>query len=107
MKKRIVSFLLALVRAASCVPTALAAGEGRMAMWMQGTLHFNNTPIEDVAHELERRFHCRIVFESDAKLGNCISGEHEQEDLESILQSIEFVCGIKHRVENEVIILYK
>ena len=86
---------------------AKQAGEGRMAMWMQGTLHFNNTPIEDVAHELERRFHCRIVFESDAKLGNRISGEHEQEDLESILQSIEFVCGLKHRVENEVIILYK
>ena len=32
MKKRIVSFLLALVMAASCVPTALAAGEGRMAV---------------------------------------------------------------------------
>ena len=32
MKKRIVSFLLALVTAASCVPTALAAEEGRMAV---------------------------------------------------------------------------
>lgn len=32
VKKRIVSFLLALVMAASCVPTALAAGEGRMAV---------------------------------------------------------------------------
>ena len=32
MKKRIVSFLLALVMAASCVPTALAAGGGRMAV---------------------------------------------------------------------------
>ena len=32
VKKRIVSFLLALVMAVSCVPTALAAGEGRMAV---------------------------------------------------------------------------
>ena len=32
VKKRILSFLLALVMAASCVPTVLAAGEGRMAV---------------------------------------------------------------------------
>lgn len=86
---------------------AKQVGDGRVATWIQGTLHFHHTPIEDVAHELERRFHCRIVFDSAAKLDNRISGEHEQQDLESILQSIEFVCGIKHRVENDVIILYK
>lgn len=86
---------------------AKQVGDGRVATWMRGTLHFHNTPIEDVAHELERRFHCRIVFEPTAKLGNRISGEHEQQDLESILQSIAFVCGIKYRIENEVIILYK
>ena len=86
---------------------AKQVGDGRVATWIQGTLHFHQTPIEDVAHELERRFHCRIVFDSATKLDNRISGEHEQEDLESILQSIEFVCGIKHRVENDVIILYK
>ena len=36
--------------------------EGEVASWRTGSLRFYRTPLFDVARELERRYHCRIVF---------------------------------------------
>lgn len=75
--------------------------------WMKGGLYFDRTPIRDVASELERIYGCRIVFNENETFHNLISGEHDNQSLDAVLQSIEQTSGIKHTKKADTIILYK
>lgn len=82
--------------------------EREVAAWIKGSLHFNSTPIRDVAKELERVYNCRITFAPDQKFDNSITGEHDNKSLEAVLQSIQFISGdIKYKKEGQNILLYK
>lgn len=81
--------------------------ERGVAVWIKGELRFNSTPIRDVAKELERVYNCRITFAVDQEFNNLISGEHDNPNLESVLQSIEYISGIKYKKEGRNILLYK
>lgn len=78
-----------------------------VAVWRKGSLRFYRTPLFDVARELERRYHCRIVFADGIGSDNLISGEHENMTLEAVLRSIEYASGIHYRAEGDSIVLYK
>lgn len=82
-------------------------GKENVANWVNGNLYFDRTPIRDVAHELERLFNCQIVFEEGQEFNNLISGEHDNQTLESILESLCYICNIQSKKENGRIILYK
>lgn len=75
--------------------------------WMNGWLHFDRTPIRDVVRELERVYGCRIVFKEGQKFNNLISGEHDNQSLEAVLQSIEHTSGIKYKKTGNEVLLYK
>lgn len=79
----------------------------KIAVWRKGALYFHQTPLVDVARELERRYHCRISFREGQPFDNLISGEHDNQNLESILESLHYICGIKYEKEGENIVLYK
>lgn len=81
--------------------------EREVAVWIKGALRFSSTPIRDVARELERVYNCHITFAPGYEFTNLISGEHDNKSLESVLQSIEYVSGVKHRKEGKEIVLYK
>lgn len=81
--------------------------EREVAVWIKGGLRFSSTPIRDVARELERVYNCRITFAPGYEFTNLISGEHDNKSLESVLQSIEYVSGVKHKKEGKEIVLYK
>ena len=81
--------------------------ERPVAVWIKGGLRFNSTPIRDVAKELERVYNCRITFAADREFTNLISGEHDNKSLESVLQSIEYISGVKYKKEGRNILLYK
>lgn len=81
--------------------------EREVAVWIKGGLRFSSTPIRDVARELERVYNCRITFAPDDEFTNLISGEHDNKSLESVLQSIEYVSGVKHKKKGNEIVLYK
>ncbi|WP_455672228.1 FecR family protein [Phocaeicola sp.] len=81
--------------------------EKEVAVWIKGSLRFNRTPIRDVARELERVYNCRITFTADQEFNNLISGEHDNQSLESVLESIRYISGVKHKKEGETIVLYK
>lgn len=81
--------------------------EREVAVWIKGGLRFSSTPIRDVARELERVYNCRITFAPEYEFTNLISGEHDNKSLESVLQSIEYVSGVKHKKEGKEIVLYK
>lgn len=78
-----------------------------VAVWIKGGLRFSSTPIRDVARELERVYNCRITFAPGYEFTNLISGEHDNKSLESVLQSIEYVSGIKYKRKGNEIVLYK
>jgi ferric-dicitrate binding protein FerR (iron transport regulator) len=79
-----------------------------VAVWKAGQLHFNKTPIRDVANELERRYHCTIILQEGHSFDNLISGEHANQGLLSVLKSIEYTSGIHFRQEESgTYLLYK
>ena len=80
--------------------------ENAVAAWRKGTLTFNATPIRDVAHMLERMYNCRIVFQEGHNFNSLISGEHDQQDLKSVLESICYVSGLKYKKTNGEILFY-
>jgi Fe2+-dicitrate sensor, membrane component len=80
---------------------------GQIAAWIRGTLHFNSTPIRDVAKVLERAYDCRIRFNPNQNFDNLISGEHDNRDLESVLKAIEYTSNIKYEKKGRNILLYK
>lgn len=81
--------------------------ENKVAVWRKGDLHFSQTPLHDVARELERKYHCQISFSEGQVFNHLISGEHENQSLESILESICYICGIHYQMNDRKIILYK
>lgn len=80
-----------------------------VAVWRDGVLRFNETPIRDIANELERIYHCKITFKPDQNFDNLISGEHTNKSLKSVLKSLEFTSGIHYKYNNHAkeIILFK
>lgn len=75
--------------------------------WMTGGLFFNKTPLTSVLKELERRYKCIIEIEDESIRQEIVYGEHSNESLESVLNAIDYALGIKHRREDNRIILYK
>lgn len=81
--------------------------EHAVAVWRNGSLRFNVTPIHDVAKELERRYNCRITFAGGQTFDNLISGEHDNKSLTAVLESIEYTSGIHYRLTGNQVLLYK
>lgn len=83
-------------------------GNREVASWRKGNLSFNHTPIRDVARELERIYHCKINFCEGQEFANMITGEHDNQSLESILESLHYVSGVNYRTEGDgSILLFK
>lgn len=78
-----------------------------VALWRKGSLRFSSTPVRDVAKELERMYNCRITFAEGQEFNNLISGEHDNKNLEAVLQSIEYTSGIRYKKEGNQVLLYK
>ena len=81
--------------------------EQKIALWRKGILCFNQTPIRDVAKELERIYQCRITFADGQSFDNLITGEHENPNLESVLRSIQYASSIYYKRNGNSILLYK
>lgn len=80
-----------------------------VAVWRSGFLHFKKVPVTDVINQLKRIYNYRIVFENGESFDNLISGEHDNQSLEEVLESIRQVTGIKWKAgkhKNEIV-LYK
>lgn len=85
----------------------LKRSENKVAAWRNGVLHFYQTPLTDVAKELERRYHCRISFRQGEVFENLISGEHDNQSLDSVLEALHYICGINYEKDGNQITFYK
>ena len=82
------------------------ADHKQVMTWLQNKLHYNNTPLNDVIKDLERIYNCKIKIAPEQNINCLLSGDHDNKSLHSVLQSIEYVTGIKYKQENGCIILY-
>jgi len=73
--------------------------------WMNGSLSFNNTSIQNVAKELMRVYNCKIIIKDSTTMNVLVSGAIESKSLDSVLKSIYYSTGIKYKKEADAIIL--
>jgi ferric-dicitrate binding protein FerR (iron transport regulator) len=85
----------------------IVRNDARSSAWIQGRLCFDRTPIRDIARQLERIYGCSIIFEEGKEFNNLISGEHDNQNLESVLKSIEYTSGVKYIKKDNEVLLYK
>lgn len=74
--------------------------------WMQNKLHYDNASLSDVIRDLERYYNCRFKFAADQSFDCRFSGEHDNQNLQAVLQSIEYATGVKSKREGDYILLY-
>ena len=48
-----------------------------------------------------------VRFADGQQFDNLISGEHDNQSLEAVLQSIEYTSGIHYRLTGNLVLLYK
>jgi transmembrane sensor len=75
--------------------------------WTNGTLNFNGKKLKDVTIMLKRWYGVTLKIEND-KIGNMVlAGEHTNESLRDVLETLSFALHIKYRQRNNEVILYK
>jgi len=73
--------------------------------WMNGSLSFKNTTIDNVAKELMRVYNCKIIIKDSTAMNVLVSGAIESKSLDSVLKSIYYSTGIRYRKESDTIVL--
>lgn len=75
--------------------------------WTKGVLYFNKMPIQNVFKELERIYACKIELRSKNNFSDMyIYGQHDNQSLESVLNSIKYTTGLKYQKEGNKYIFY-
>lgn len=81
--------------------TKQESGYQDIAVWRKGNLRFSKTPVADVARQLERVYGYEITFRDGQVFDNLVSGEHDNRNLEEVLESIRLACGIKWKKDEK------
>jgi ferric-dicitrate binding protein FerR (iron transport regulator) len=73
--------------------------------WTHGTLSFNNKTFEEVARMLERWYNVKITFANN-DLKKCILvGEHTNQSLDAVLNTLQFMLGFQYENHHGNIII--
>ncbi|MDN5211970.1 FecR domain-containing protein [Fulvivirgaceae bacterium BMA12] len=73
--------------------------------WKEGMLKFSEVRFEEVAEDLERWYGVDIAI--DSRLNDCIIiGEYQNESLESILKSFEFLMDINYEFSKDGVTIH-
>ena len=70
-----------------------------VAVWRKGSLSFYHTPIRDVARVLERLYNCKIRFQEGQEFANQITGETDNQSLDSLLEMLHIVSEVNYQKE--------
>lgn len=81
------------------------AETGDALSWMHGKLSFNQQSLPEILKMLRRYYSCDIeIRDTTSKVK--LSGTHDNQSLESVLQSICFSAGLEYRKEGNRYIIY-
>jgi transmembrane sensor len=75
--------------------------------WRYGVLRFNKTPVREVERLLERWYDVDILVSDEAIFSQTITGEHKNESLTSVLQSLSFALNARYTVDGKVVTISK
>ena len=83
-------------------------GEGDLSEfidWNDGVLRYDNQRLDEVARQLERWYGVKIIF-TDEELGDCvIQGEHRNEILDNVLNSITYAFDMEYRIDGRSVVI--
>ncbi len=83
----------------------IAVNAANVTAWTHGTLSFDNKTFEEVAHMLERWYNVKITFTNN-DLKKCILvGEHTNQSLHAVLNTLQFMLGFQYEDHNGNIII--
>ena len=75
--------------------------------WTNGTLYFDQTPVEEMVRRLERWYNVKIQVNDPDILSRTVTGEYINESLVSVLKTLEFSLNIKYEFNEKVVTLKK
>ncbi|MFC5408831.1 FecR family protein [Larkinella bovis] len=75
--------------------------------WITGALQFNNTPLNQVEHTLEKWYDVDIIVEDPTLYQASLTGKHLNENLDSMLESITYALDAQYEIKGRTIILRK
>ncbi|MEM9141837.1 MAG: FecR domain-containing protein, partial [Bacteroidota bacterium] len=73
--------------------------------WLDGTLYFEDTPLDEVMATLGRWYNTEIVLVND-QLANCtIRGKFQEDQLVNVLEGIKFLTQIEYEISESKIVV--
>jgi ferric-dicitrate binding protein FerR (iron transport regulator) len=73
--------------------------------WRKGILKFDSTPMAQVKKTLERWYGREVIIEDEEIYELNFNGSHHNENLKSVMESIEFGLNINYTIEGNSIII--
>ncbi len=70
----------------------------KLAMWREGYLLFDNTPMEDVIKKLELSFETDVIVKDPGVYKSVFNATFKDEGLKEILDFIEYSCPISYKL---------
>ena len=71
--------------------------------WKDQVLVFNNKPLSEVAHMLERWYGVQIIIEDESLKNIVLNGEHDNVSLEKVLENMQFILDIKYTMSHDTV----
>jgi transmembrane sensor len=78
----------------------------RYSNWTKGVLTIDGETIGELAKKLERRFNVQIIFGDHEVKQHTYTGSIRDEDLNIVLQAIEFASSIKYELRGDTVTLF-
>lgn len=76
-----------------------------IAMWKEGILSFNRTPMDEAAKMLERWYNVKVILKNPGLKKCVITGDHKNQGLSSVLHSFRYSLGISYEITNDTVII--
>ncbi len=94
---------------ASVTDTAIVVTHGAdiaaLTAWTQGRLVFEDTPLPDVARQLDRAFNVEITIADSALAGREVSGVFDNETVDQVLDAVTAVIGGRYERSGRAVVI--
>ena len=76
-----------------------------IAMWKNGILSFNSTPLDQAAKMLERWYGVKVILKNPGLKKCVITGDHKNQGLSSVLHSFRYALGVSYEITKDTVII--
>lgn len=70
--------------------------------WLNGNLVFNNTPLKEIAEELERFYNTKVIVDNNELVGYNLTGSFNNEKIDSVLTKICLALNLNYVENNNI-----